>query len=65
VAGASGRRNERGGRAGQGLARSGDVGHALAGLVVVSALFAIMGIGIGSVLRNQGLAISPGLVSCW
>jgi hypothetical protein len=53
------------GRAGRGLARSGDVGHALAGLVVVSALFAIMGIGIGSVLRNQRLAISPGLVSCW
>jgi ABC-2 type transport system permease protein len=40
----------------------GDVGHAMAGLVVVFALFAIMGIGIGSVLRNQGLAISVGLV---
>ena len=40
----------------------GDVGHAMVGLIVVFALFAIMGIGVGSVLRNQGLAISLGLV---
>jgi len=40
----------------------GDVGHAIVGLVLVFVLFSIMGIGIGSLLRNQGLAISLGLV---
>jgi len=34
----------------------------MVGLVLVFVLFAIMGIGFGSLLRNQGLAISLGLV---
>ena len=44
------------------LELGGAVGQAIVGLVVVFVLFAIMGIGIGSVLRNQGVAISVGLV---
>ena len=44
------------------LELGGDVGHAMLGLVLVFALFAVMGVGIGALLRNQVLAISLGLV---
>jgi ABC-type transport system involved in multi-copper enzyme maturation permease subunit len=40
----------------------GDVGHAMAGLVLAFALFAIMSVGVGALLRNQALAITLGLV---
>ena len=40
----------------------GEAGHAMLGLVLAFALFAVMGVGVGSLLRNQGLAISLGLV---
>ncbi|MEP7178516.1 MAG: ABC transporter permease [Pseudonocardiales bacterium] len=39
-----------------------DVRHALVGLVLAFVLFAIMGVGGGSLLRNQILAITLGLV---
>ena len=41
---------------------SADVRRALVGLVITFALFALMGIGFGSLLRNQILAITLGLV---
>jgi hypothetical protein len=44
------------------LELGGGVGHAMLGLVLVFALFAVMGVGIGALLRNQVLAISLGLV---
>ena len=43
------------------LELGGDVGHAMLGLVLTFLLFAIMGVGIGALLRNQVLAISVGL----
>ncbi len=44
------------------LELGGDVAHATLGLVLVFALFAVMGVGTGALLRNQVLAISVGLV---
>jgi hypothetical protein len=44
------------------LQLGGDVGHSMAGVVLVFTLFAVMGVGIGSLLRNQSLAISVGLI---
>lgn len=44
------------------LQLGGDVGHAMLGLILVFSLFALMGVGIGALLRNQVLAISLGLV---
>ena len=40
----------------------GEVGTVLLGLVVVFGLFAVMGVGVGALLRNQILAVSVGLV---
>ena len=40
----------------------GGVAHAMLGLVLVYALFAVLGIGTGALLRNQVLAVSVGLV---
>ena len=40
----------------------GEVGRVIIGLVAVFGLFAVMGVGIGALLRNQILAMSLGLV---
>jgi ABC-2 type transport system permease protein len=44
------------------LELGGEVGHAMLGLVLVFAPFALMGVGIGALLRNQVLPMSLGLV---
>lgn len=44
------------------LELGGPVGHAMLGLVLVFVLFAVIGVGVGALLRNQVLAMSLGLV---